>query len=103
VDLKAQIDCLASRFANNSAKGSSGVNMIFVKAGEGERVWAYMRYWLDNHGELPTGEHVIPEDFYYHVPGCPPPIRWAPKLKVDFTKLQDDPEYPLRDRDEIYP
>jgi hypothetical protein len=103
MDLKAQIDNLASRFACNSVKGGSGVNMSFVKRGNGQRVWAYMRRWLDEHGELPTGEHWIPEDFRYDVPGYSPMARWGPALGVDFTKLQNDPEYPLTGRDDIYP
>lgn len=103
MDLKAQIGHLASRFANNSVKGASGVNMNFVLAGNGDRIWAYMHYWLDKHGNLPTGKHVIREDFHYDVPGYPPPFsRSGPELTVDFTKLRDDPEYPKRGRDRIY-
>jgi hypothetical protein len=102
MDLKAQIDDLASRFAHNSVKGGSGVNMNFVKRANGQRVWAYMRRWLDEHRELPTGEHLIPEYCRYDVLGDPPMARWGPALAVDFTKLQHDPEYPLRGRDNIY-
>jgi hypothetical protein len=103
MDLKSRAHFLAGRFARNSIKGRRGVYLQLALAGHYSRVWCYMRWWLDQYGELPSGEHIVPKDMYYEPDGPNPFItRSGHALKVDFTKLQNDPEYPLTGRDDFH-
>jgi hypothetical protein len=100
LDLDADIDRLARRFAWNYARGASGTNVAMARGGIYGLVWSYMHHWLDDHGSLPSGEHIIPPRMYYSRNGRKTSTTMTSPLRVDFTKLQEDDDYPKTGRDD---
>jgi hypothetical protein len=101
MDLESQAMTLAQRLQRNSAKDDRGAGGYLEATRYWGPAWRYMRRWIDDHGCLPSGEHVVPQHMPYpdrrrHI------VRWGPVLKIDFTKLQDDPEYSLADGDHLF-
>jgi hypothetical protein len=101
MDLKAQAMTLATRFERNCLRRRREAGEESVTTKYWHPAWCYMRRWIDDHGCLPSGEHVVPQDMSHpdrqrHI------VRWGPLLRIDFTKLQNDPDYALADDDHIF-
>jgi hypothetical protein len=57
---KQQIRKLARQYGENVVRGSSGTNArVFGRGVASYHVWSYMRQWLDDHDELPSGVHTL--------------------------------------------
>jgi hypothetical protein len=88
-----QIRKLARQYGENVVRGSSGTNArVFGRGVASYHVWSYMRQWLDDHDELPSGVHTLPPGIYYR--GANPGFTLRDARTVDFTKLRSDPDYP---------
>ncbi|UVK38229.1 hypothetical protein LHFGNBLO_005370 [Mesorhizobium sp. AR10] len=61
-----------------------------------------MRQWLDDHGAPPDGEHIVPKGTHYDRLGRPPTLHGGSNIRIDFTRLRSDPDYPLRGRDDTF-
>jgi hypothetical protein len=101
MDLKSQADALANRLERNSSKSNRGAGGYPEPDSYWHSSWCYMRRWIDDQGCLPSGEHVVPYDMQYpdrrrHI------VRWGLVLKINFTKLQNDPEYALAPSDHMF-
>jgi hypothetical protein len=97
------IDSLARRFVRNTWPHSGGSTNVAMALGAlQQQVWSYMWQWLVDHGELPTGEHIVPAEMHYDHYGSPPSDLAHEPRRIDFTKLANDPDYPRLGRDDTY-
>jgi hypothetical protein len=85
---------LADRLQRNSSKGDRGAGGYGEATRYWRPTWSYIRRWIDDHGCLPSGEHIVPQHMHYwhrrrRI------VRWGFVLRIDFTKLQNDPAYAL--------
>lgn len=102
MDMDEEIKRLARQFAHNRAQGADGTNVAMARGGIYGQVWSYMHHWFDDHGVLPSGEHVVAANTFYSKNGRRPSLTSTTPTRVDFTQLRKDPEYPKNGRDHTY-